>query len=307
MTRPRFVVQLGANAKLDELPSLLASIEAAGYDGVSFPDHIEERSAPIASVALAAAASRRLAVAALVMNNDLRHPAIIAAEFASIASAFPGRIALGLGAGWQRSDFDHLGARFDVAAARVDRLAEALAIIDQLRARGEVTFQGRAYQLNGFRLPAGAAQFELVAGGGGPRVLMLAARYADVVSVNPSLARPDSRRAVADQLSLASYRRKLATVREAASLADRSPRVQLRTAFVHLGKDAASVVRDLSRAYNVDVSDALAMPAVLIGTAAQVAEKVQAISETLGVDEWVVHEPEREAFADVIALIEQSH
>lgn len=306
MTRPHFVVQLGASTQLAELPALLASIEAAGYDGVSFPDHIEERTAPIASVALAAAASRRLTVAALVMNNDLRHPAIIAAEFATIASAFPGRIALGLGAGWQRSDFDHLGARFDVAAARVDRLAEALAIVDRLRSHGEVTFHGRAYQLNGFRLPMGAAGFELVAGGG-PRVLTLAARYADVVSVNPSLARPDSRRAVADQLSAASYRRKLAKVREAAALADRSPRIQLRTAFVHLGNDAASVVRDLSRAYNVDVADALAMPAVLIGTAAEVAEKIQAVSETLGVDEWVVHEPEREAFGEVIELLEQNH
>jgi probable F420-dependent oxidoreductase len=303
MSHPRIVVQLGQLASLQRLPALLSDLEREGFDGVSFPDHIEERSAPIASVALAAASSSHLSVSALVLNNDLRHPAVIAAEFATLSAAFPGRIRLGMGAGWQAADFEHLGARFDRAATRVDRLAEALEILAQLRERGEARLAGRYYQPNGFRLPGGQAGFSLVVGGGGERVLALAARYADIVSVNPSLARPNSRRAVADELTLASYRRKLEIVRRRAELARRSPEIQLRTAFVHIGRDAPSVLRDLARAYLVDPTDALAMPAVLIGTAAEVAEKILATSEALGVEEWVVHEPDRTAMAEVLGSI----
>jgi len=298
---PRFIVQLGGVPLLTRLNDVLQAIELEGFDGVSFPDHLEEDSAPIASVALAAAAPTSLSVSALVMNNDLRHPAIIAAEFATIAAAHPGRIGLGIGAGWQASDFDHLGARFDAPGVRVDRLREALTIIADLRSHGAVTHQGRAYQLSGFRLPGGPASFSLIVGGGGPRVLTLAGRYADVVSVNPSLARPDSRRAVANELTWESYAKKLNVARSAAELANRTPTYQVRTAFIHVGSDAASIERDLCRAYDVEPQVARRMPAVLIGNARDVAEKILETSERLGIDEWVLHDQDRPRFAEVLA------
>ena len=90
------------------------------------------------------------------------------------------------GAGWMRSDYDDAGLAYDPPATRIERLDEALTIIRGLLGPNAVTHHGRHYQvteLDGVPKPI-QAPVPILVGGGGRRVLAVAARHADIVSIN---------------------------------------------------------------------------------------------------------------------------
>src|SRR5438128_12508199 len=114
-------------------------VEALGYSVLLVPDHLAAMLATIPAVMSAADATRSLRVGTNVLNNDLRHPVLLAREAATIDMLTDGRLELGLGAGYMRIEYDQAGLRFDRGGARVERLAEAVAIIKVLLggARGD--------------------------------------------------------------------------------------------------------------------------------------------------------------------------
>ena len=65
----------------------------------------------------------------LVLGNDYKHPAITAKEAATIDLLCDGRLEFGLGAGWQRTDYDALGLPYDSPGTRIERLGEAVQVI----------------------------------------------------------------------------------------------------------------------------------------------------------------------------------
>jgi len=100
----------------------------------------------------AAEATTRLQVGRHVLNNDLRHPVLVAREAATVDLLTDGRLQVGLGAGHMKSEYDEAGLRFDAGGARVERLAEAVLIVKRLLNGEEVTFAGRHYRVNGHRI-----------------------------------------------------------------------------------------------------------------------------------------------------------
>ncbi len=100
----------------------------------------------------AANATKRLRVWTNVLNNDLRHPVLVAREAATVDILTDGRFVLGLGAGSIRAEYDQIGATFERGAARVERLTEAVRIIKGLLAGEAVTFTGRHYRVTGHPL-----------------------------------------------------------------------------------------------------------------------------------------------------------
>jgi alkanesulfonate monooxygenase SsuD/methylene tetrahydromethanopterin reductase-like flavin-dependent oxidoreductase (luciferase family) len=82
-----------------------------------------------------------------VFANDFRHPALLAQEAATIDLLSDGRLELGLGAGWLRTDYDVIGLPFDAPAVRIERLEEAIELIKRLFGDAPVTFAGRYYQV----------------------------------------------------------------------------------------------------------------------------------------------------------------
>src|SRR5437763_15566988 len=136
----RFGVGLGGASSRTELAEKARKIEALGYDVVSFPDHLTDRIAPMPALVTAAEATRRLRVGTAVLNNDLRHPVLVAREAAAVDLLTDGRLELGLGAGSIRSEYDEVGLRFEIGRGRVERLAEAVATIKGLLTREHVTF-----------------------------------------------------------------------------------------------------------------------------------------------------------------------
>jgi alkanesulfonate monooxygenase SsuD/methylene tetrahydromethanopterin reductase-like flavin-dependent oxidoreductase (luciferase family) len=101
----------------------------------------------------AADATKHLRIGTNVLNNDLRHPVLVAREAATVDLLSNGRFELGLGAGSIRSEYDQAGLTFDRGATRVDRLAEAVAVIKGLLKGEQTTFTGQYYRISNTRLP----------------------------------------------------------------------------------------------------------------------------------------------------------
>src|SRR4029079_11427242 len=126
---------------------------------------------------------------ALVFDNDYKHPAILAKEIATLDRLSGGRVAPGAGAGGVEVDHDALGLPYDRAGVRVDRLEEGLAVIKGCWGPEPFSFSGEHYTINDYDgSPKPHPQPPpILVGGGGPRVLKLAGREADIVGINPNL------------------------------------------------------------------------------------------------------------------------
>src|SRR5438034_10771189 len=145
----RFGISIWHVGSRAELADRARKIEALGYDTLSFPDHLTDRIAPMPAVMTAAEATTRLRIGTNVLNNDLRHPVLVAREAAAVDLLSDGRLQLGLGAGSIKSEYDEAGMRFDAGRVRVERLAEAVAVIKTLLRGDEVNFSGAHYQVAG--------------------------------------------------------------------------------------------------------------------------------------------------------------
>ena len=93
--------------------------EDSGYDVMLCADHLGALS-PTVALATAAAVTDRLRLCALVLNNDFRHPALVAQEAATLDLLSDGRYELGIGAGWNALEYAESGIVFDRAAERRD-------------------------------------------------------------------------------------------------------------------------------------------------------------------------------------------
>ncbi len=103
--------------------------EDLGYSTLFLPDHFGDQLAPVPALMAAAGATESLRVGALVWDNDYKHPVVLAKEVATLDLLSGGRVELGLGAGWMKSDYDQAGMAYDRAGVRIDRFEEGLAIL----------------------------------------------------------------------------------------------------------------------------------------------------------------------------------
>ena len=129
--------------------ALARQAEALGYSTLFMPDHLGEQWAPLVALTVAAEATTTLRVGTLVLDNDFRHPVVLAKEAATLDLLSEGRLELGLGAGWMRDDYDQSGIAYDPPAARVDRLGEAIDIVKQMWGEGRCDHHGEHYDVTG--------------------------------------------------------------------------------------------------------------------------------------------------------------
>ena len=150
--------------------------EDLGYSALYIPDHLDAQFGPLVATTVAAEATSTLHVGPVVLNNDLRNPVVLAKEIATLGLAAEGRVEVGLGAGWLRSDYEQAGIEFDEPAVRVDRLAESLAVMKRLWGEGEAKSAGTHYTVRGAHCdPRPASPPRVIVGGGSRRILMVAA------------------------------------------------------------------------------------------------------------------------------------
>src|SRR5829696_4447711 len=151
--------------------------ESVGFTHVAVHDHLENRHAPIPLLTAVAIATERIGLCPLVLNNDLRHPAVLAQELASLDVISGGRVVVGIGAGWNEPEYRATGLRFDKAGARIDRMVEAITVLRGLFAEGPFSFSGRSYRitkLDGGPKPVQRPHPPFLVGGTRERVLRIA-------------------------------------------------------------------------------------------------------------------------------------
>lgn len=194
---PRFGLFLSqANRSWDEV---LASFQLAevGFDHAWLVDHLLDTDGPPdhpcheAWTLLAAIAARteRIRLGVLVTSNTFRNPAILAKEAVTVDHISRGRLILGLGSGWHEDEHRQFGIDLPPAAERIDRLEEAIQVIQALMTTERVDFNGRHYRLDGARLEPKPVQdrIPLLIAAHRPRMIRLAARYADQWDTFPAL------------------------------------------------------------------------------------------------------------------------
>ena len=281
-------------------------VESLGYSALYLPDHFTDQLGPIAALMAAADATTTLRVGSLVFDNDYRHPVVLAKEAATIDLLSGGRFDLGLGAGWMASDYEQAGMQFDSPGTRIERMDEALQIIKGLFAGSSFSFAGRHYQvkdIEGSPLPVQKPHPPIVLGGGGPRMLRLAAREADIVNVNFDLREGRvSRKLVRTGLADATDQ-KVGWVREAAG--ERLDRIELSvTIFLaNITDDRESVATAMAAGFGSEPSDVLEMPHFLIGTADQLVEALQRRRDRYGISYVIVPGDVAEQFAPVVSRL----
>ena len=127
----------------------------------------------------AADATTVLRIGALVHDNDYKHPVVLAKEAATLDVLSGGRLEFGLGAGWMNTDYEQSGIPKEPARVRIDKLEEALDVIEGLFADGPFDFTGTHYDITGLDSlpkPLQKPHPPFMIGGGGKRVLSMAAR-----------------------------------------------------------------------------------------------------------------------------------
>lgn len=293
-TRPfRFGVQL-QRLPADGWSDWIRRIEALGYSSVLFPDHFSTQWEPTAAIAAAAAVSRSLRVGSLVYDVDFRHPVVLAKASATIHLLSGGRHEFGIGAGWMESDYREAGLRFDRPGLRIERLGEALQIIESLWSHKRTSFEGRHYRIErasrAAELPEGERP-RLLIGGGGPRVLRLAGRHADIVGINPKLhegrVTPDT---VAD-LAPRRVREKVEWVAQGAAAAGRDPgAIELNAlSFVVAVTDDPGPLREgLARSGGLSIEEVADCPLFLTGPASEIRDRLERRREQTGISYVVI-------------------
>jgi probable F420-dependent oxidoreductase len=186
--RFRFGVVLGgAHGRRDEIVEIAQRAEAAGAEVLLATDHLGNWAA--LPRLLIAAHATRLRIGTLVLNNDLRHPQVLAQELATIDAMTDGRLEIGIGAGWNRPEYEAAGLRFDPPADRLRRMEASLRMIRQALRGGSIDHEADdAYPaIHQDRLPTSIQRPHppFLVGGGGPKLLAWAAREADIIGLDP--------------------------------------------------------------------------------------------------------------------------
>ncbi len=300
----RFGVQSTATGDRHQWVELARKVEDLGYSTLTMPDHFTEQFAPVPALQCAADATTTLRVGALVFDNDYKHPVVLAKELATIDVLSNGRLEIGLGAGWQVSDYEQSGIPYDRAGVRIDRFLEGLAVIRGALGPEPFSFSGDHYTITGYNgLPKPVQQPAppILIGGGGPRVLRIAAREADIVGVNPSLSA-----GVIDQSTFAtataeSTDEKLAIVREAAG--ERLDQIELnvRTFMVMVTDDVTQSLDALASFAGSEPQAVNESPYALVGPPSKLVEDLLARRERWGFSYVIIGQSEAEAFAPVVA------
>src|SRR5438067_3110112 len=164
--------------------------EELGYDVFLMPDHTGHQLAPVPALMAAASATTTLRIGSFVFANDYRHPLLLAKEVSTLDVLSGGRIEFGIGAGWSTPDYERMGLRYDRPGVRIDRMVEAIRLMKRLFREDRVDFAGTHYHAKAARLwpkPVQRPLPPLMIGGGGKRILSIAAREADIVALVPQV------------------------------------------------------------------------------------------------------------------------
>ncbi len=287
--------------------------ERLGYATLLLRDHFVtepfgDQFAPLVALAAAATATTRLRVGTLVLDNDYRHPAVLAKEAATLDLLSEGRFELGIGAGWLRAEYAATGIRFDPNGVRIARLAESIQILIGLRAGQPYSFTGQHYQieqLQNYPAPTQQPGPPLLIGAGKPKMLRLAGQYADIVGLlTTSVASGEVQDDPSERLAEA-VEQKIDWVREGAG----SRFAQLEFSLIPtiiITDDRAGAITQLIQErqwHGISPAQVAAMPAVFVGTIAEIAATMRERRERYRISYYIFTDTQMVDCAPLVTLL----
>ncbi len=302
----RFGVQASGPASAQEWAALAQKVEDLGYSTLTCADHLDDQFSPVPALVAAAGATSTLRLGTLVLANDYRHPVITAKDAATLDVLSEGRSEIGLGAGWMTTDYEGAGIPLDRAGLRIDRLAEAITVVKGLWADGPVDFAGEHYRISGLEgtpKPVQRPHPPLVVGGGGPRILRLAAQEADIVAVNVNLAAGVIDERAGPNATEEATTEKIDLIRSAAGGRFDDLELQVRIHIAVVTDDRVGVAEALAPGLGVSPEAALASPHAIAGTVDQLCETLEERRERWGLSYLGLSVDALDAFAPVVARL----
>jgi probable F420-dependent oxidoreductase len=298
VTKPfTFLADSSGVSSAGELGERARAAEDLGVTTFVLPDHLVAQPAPVPYLAAVAALTERIRISAFVHNNDLRHPAVLAQELATLDVLSEGRLDVAIGAGWNESEYAAIGLQFDPIRTRQARLAEAVTVIKSCFGADPFSFSGEHYTITDYDARPKPAQHPhppFFIGGGGRTTLQLAAREAQTVGLAPRIlrgGRPDPR-----SFTWAATEEKIAWVREAAG--DRFDALTFNvypsfwpvTVTDDLSGEAAKVAAALRERSGVELThrEVIDSPHIFIGSHDRFVEKFTELREHLGISSFLV-------------------
>jgi alkanesulfonate monooxygenase SsuD/methylene tetrahydromethanopterin reductase-like flavin-dependent oxidoreductase (luciferase family) len=164
--------------------------EELGFDAFFLSDHPAYTPECWVHLAALAATTSRIRLGSAVNCALYRHPVMTARLATDLDNLSEGRVVLGLGAGWNQTEFAQLGLAFPSTGERLRALEEAIQIILGVWGDEPFTFEGRHFRCTGERIFPPTFQHPgpplMVAGGGERHTLRLVAQYAQACNFGAS-------------------------------------------------------------------------------------------------------------------------
>jgi probable F420-dependent oxidoreductase len=291
-------------------------VEALGYTTLLLRDHVVpdffgDQYAPLVALMAAASVTTTLRLGTMVIDNDYRHPVMLAKEAATLDCLSGGRFELGIGAGWLRTEYEQAGLPFDRAGVRIDRLEESIRVMKGIWAEAPTTFAGQHYQvtgMNGVPKPLQRPHPPLLIGGGKERMLKLAGREADIVGILTSDVSSGTLISDIRERMAAAVHQKIDWIRQGAG--HRFDQIELSLIpTIIFTDDRRSHIESLIRqqGWDVTVEAVLQMPSMLIGSIEEIAQDLQTRRESYGFSYYVVADDQMDSFAPVIEWLRVSN
>lgn len=289
----RFSLQAAQAESRRDWVDTVRRTDDAGFDLLVTADHLEQCLAPLLPLATAAEVSDRLRLGIMVLNNDLHHPSMLARDVATLDLLSEGRVEVGLGAGHSEPEYRRAGIPFDPAPTRVARLEESVTALRGLLDGETVTVHGQHHHLTRETCDPRPVQAHvpILVGGGGRRVHRIAARHADAVGfTGMGRVLDDGQHAEPARFAASAVDEDVAAVRAAAGDRLRDLELQVLVQAVVVTDDARSVAAQIASTTlpSLSADDVLETPYLMVGSAAQLTEKLLAARDRWGFSHYTV-------------------
>jgi alkanesulfonate monooxygenase SsuD/methylene tetrahydromethanopterin reductase-like flavin-dependent oxidoreductase (luciferase family) len=213
-------------------------------------------------------------------------------------------VEVGVGAGWRVPDYRQLGLAYDPPPVRIDRLVESLGIIKRLLLGETVTHAGRFYELDHARLDPRPVQRPLppvIIGGGGPRMLRIAAREADIVGLIPQFDAHG--RPIVAQATEGATAVKAAIVRQEAGERWDRLRLDINVVDAAIIGSGAGPLTSVAAAVRAAAVSLIGTPYVLYGTLPRLRVLLEQRRDQMGISQYALPIHSMEAMAPLVEAL----
>ena len=283
--------------------SVAMQAEALGFYSIAAEDHFfmaglmgRDRSEPrlecFTLLSALAPLTRSITLTQLVAANSFRHPALTAKIVSSLHHITGGRVELGLGAGWFREEYDALGLPYPPPSVRIAQMAEALQVIKRLWREDAASFAGEYYRITDApHAPKPIPRPRIMLGGGGKKLLRVAAAEADIVNIIPPSGGKHGKVVIEEtlQFDMDAFHRCVDFLAvQCTAIGREVTSIELSgMVYVMIGRteaEAATMANATAQMLGVQNMDAVyRSPNTLIGTADQIAAEIRHRQRELGV------------------------